>query len=200
MIYKYITIVLLVILLIFLFNNANNNAEHLTTITATSNEALQNLSSAYNTGTATLSNLAITGALTNTGATTLSNLAVTGALTIGNTVIDQSGISVGSVLISPKSIPGAYIINEEKSTYPVCSSLSDYNVSLGIKNFGNYYIVLPGYKIIAYKYANYSAGSDLKSFETYDNTTGTIQKIFTCGNTIKNNDVSCKLYYKDILL
>lgn len=200
MIYKYVTIVLLVILLIFLFNNTDDNAEHLATVTATSNEAIQNLSSAYNTGNATLSNLNITGVLTNTGTTTLSNLGVTGSLTIGNTVIDQSGILVGSVLISPKSIPGAYIINEDKSTYPVCSSLPDYYVSLGIKNFGNYYMVLPGYKVIAYKYANYSAGSDLKSYEIYDNTTGTIQKMFKCGNIINQNDVSCKLYYKDILL
>lgn len=76
---------ILFFLLISLFLISNTNLEKFTDMSSTSNEGIQNLASAYNTGTATLTNLEITG-----------------NFKIGNTLISSDGtINIGSTKIAP---------------------------------------------------------------------------------------------------
>lgn len=68
-------VILIIFFVIYLYVRItkikNSNIENLTNTSVSSNEALQNLASAFNSGTATLNNLNITGNLTVNGVSTL---------------------------------------------------------------------------------------------------------------------------------
>ncbi len=59
-----IILLILVIIILYYFTNKSNNKEHFATTSENSNEALQNISSLYNTQNLTVSNQTVTNSLT----------------------------------------------------------------------------------------------------------------------------------------
>ena len=125
-------------------------------------EALQNLSSMYNsstqtlnvaniaaTGTATLTNLAVTGNATSTGTTTVKDLAVTGNATVAGTTKTNGGIWSDYYVINAKGYSYAdlgkyagWMTGANPSATGVIYS-SDKG-KLGFKVGSNYYLTTQG--------------------------------------------------------
>lgn len=97
--------------------------------------------------------------------------------------------------------PGAYFMNSGTLQgsysngivgYPIYGSIYNYTFSFYSGNTDDYYAVLPGFKLVVYTTTGYSGNTT-----TFDNTYGTIIKIYTLSSSYLNTGNSCKLYYKN---
>jgi hypothetical protein len=105
------------------------------------------------------------------------------------------------------AFPGAYLINYSPTnggSFPIYKSTpnlgikfdgsSYFNTTVGASNKNDFFLVMPGYKLIIYTDANYSS-----STETFDNTSNsTIYHVTVTSTTFKNNVESVKLYYNNV--
>jgi hypothetical protein len=176
---SYIVIIVLIVI-IFILPYCTNNNEHFSSSQTLSNEAIQTIASVYNTDNFTATKVTITdgGSITNnvsvgkdlsvggnstfTGDSTFSgklnvggDSSISGKMTIGKDVtingnftgqnLNVQGITSQSI-VSQNYVPGAYIVGST-GTMPIFSSLKKYN---GVNDSVGY-VVLPGYKLIAYQ-------------------------------------------------
>ena len=97
------------------------------------------------------------------------------------------------------AFPGAYLINYSTTnggSFPIYKSTPDLGVttSVGASNKNDFFLVMPGYKLIIYTDANYSSFT-----ETFDNTSNsTIYHVTITSITFKNLVKSVKLYYNNV--
>jgi hypothetical protein len=109
------------------------------------------------------------------------------------------------------AFPGAYLVNyfttnstTNGGSFPIYKSTpnlgiqfdgsSYFNTTVGASNKNDFFLVMPGYKLIIYTDANYSS-----STETFDNTSNsTIYHVTVTSTTFKNNVESVKLYYNNV--
>jgi hypothetical protein len=186
-----------------------------------SNEAIQNLSSVYNSNQITSENIVATNNANISGNTNISgNANINGSLVAQQGVTTPSITSTNSLNIQSKSgvnistsggngnlsvggslnvsgninanssIPGAYLIGSSKA-FPIFSSIMNYG-SFGVNNIDEYYIVLPGYKLVVYQVTqtdhtgtNFKAGTINNSSGQNKNNTpnsNTLQIDNTTGN------------------
>jgi hypothetical protein len=88
--------------------------------------------------------------------------------------------------------PGAFMLNEGNGSFPIFCSVYDFS-RWGMNDIDNYYIVMPGYKLLTYQSIGYTYSSSLYN-GIFDNTTGTAPKYYTI--SYSNLSSSCYLYYK----
>ncbi len=83
---------------------------------------------------------------------------------------------------------GAYLVNSGYGAFPIFCSMYDF-VDWGMDNVDDYYIVMPGYKLLLY------VNSSLDDSTSYpiDNTIGTTVLYQTSPSI--NQITSCKLYF-----
>jgi len=101
------------------------------------------------------------------------------------------------------AFPGAYLVNyfttnstTNGGSFPIYKSTPDLGVttSVGASNKNNFFLVLPGYKLIIYTGTNYSS-----STSTFDNTSNsTIYHVTITSATFINLVKSVKLYYNNV--
>ncbi len=108
------------------------------------------------------------------------------------------------------AFPGAYLVNyfTTNSTYggsfPIYKSTpnlgvkfdgsSYFNTTVGASNKNDFFLVMPGYKLIIYTGASYSSNTS-----TFDNTSNsTIYHVTITSVTFKNLVKSVKLYYNNV--
>jgi hypothetical protein len=107
--------------------------------------------------------------------------------------------------------PGAYCINTVSfsaggngiSIFPIYGSINTYaSPYVGI-NTDNYYVVLPGFKLVVFTSTNYNTNSSgvssTRYYTIFDNTSGTGIRTYTPQSNVDNGE-SCKLYYKNVEL
>ena len=93
--------------------------------------------------------------------------------------------------------PGAYYGNtgtlgdggNASAIFPIYGSIADFSRPYNSNSADNYYLVLPGFKLVVYSNTSYSSTTT-----TYDNTSGTQIKTFV-PSTTTDKGKSCKLYY-----
>lgn len=97
--------------------------------------------------------------------------------------------------------PGAYFMNYGTFSggngvfgFPIYGSVYSYYYSFNSGSSDNWYILLPGFKIIVYTGQGYTGNTT-----TFDNTNGTKIKEYTLTNYVDQGN-SCKLYYNNIEL
>lgn len=101
------------------------------------------------------------------------------------------------------AFPGAYLVNyfttnstSDGGSFPIYKSTPDLGVitSVGASNKNNFFLVLPGYKLIIYTGTNYSSNTS-----TFDNTSNsTIYHVTITSATFINLVKSVKLYYNNV--
>jgi hypothetical protein len=104
------------------------------------------------------------------------------------------------------AFPGAYLINYSTTnggSFPIYKSTPDlgisfnstnFNTTVGASNKNDFFLVMPGYKLIIYTDANYSSNTS-----TFDNTSNsTIYHVTITSVTFKNLVKSVKLYYNNV--
>ena len=90
--------------------------------------------------------------------------------------------------------PGAYVFNIQSITFdsifPIYGSIANYTTYK--QNNDDYYLVLPGFKLVVYNATTFTTAY---SYITMDNTNGTTIKRYTLNsNSNVNAGLSCKLY------
>ena len=99
--------------------------------------------------------------------------------------------------------PGAYYFNYGSNfgnagngslIFPIYGSLSNYDIPYNSGDADNFYLVLPGFKIVVYINSNYGGDSS-----TCDNTSGSQIKKYQL-NSHPDQGSSCRLYYNNIEL
>jgi hypothetical protein len=99
--------------------------------------------------------------------------------------------------------PGAYLINSGYGMYPIFYSISNFDTLCSMNDQDNFFIVMPGYKLLTYPSSNYGTDSTTHN-GTYDNTNGTTALYYpvvtTNGDSYADHTTSCYLYYKNNLI
>lgn len=98
--------------------------------------------------------------------------------------------------------PGAYYMNNGTllsggncvAMFPIFGSIYDYSKYYFSDNADNYYLVLPGFKLVVYVNSGYSGNTS-----TCDNTNGTTIQQYSLPNYVDQGS-SCKLYYNNVEL
>ena len=98
--------------------------------------------------------------------------------------------------------PGAYYANTGQlvsggncsALFPIYENIANYSTPYNSDNADNYYLVLPGFKLVVYSDPNYVSSNSSYRTTTYDNTSGSQIKTFVIG-TPTDQGSSCKLYY-----
>jgi hypothetical protein len=91
---------------------------------------------------------------------------------------------------------GAYMVDGGCCSFPIFSSIANYG-PFGMNDRDDYYILLPGYKILlytGYNYLNDNNDNGNNPFNSWDNTVG-FTSIFCGMNNHVNQTSSCRLYY-----
>ena len=104
------------------------------------------------------------------------------------------------------AFPGAYLINYSTTnggSFPIYKSTpnlgvqfngTNFNTSVGASDKNDFFLVMPGYKLIIYTGADY-----LSDTSTFDNTSNsTIYHVTVTSATFLNNVESVKLYYNNV--
>ena len=94
--------------------------------------------------------------------------------------------------------PGAYLLNSGYGTYPIFCSITNFDTICQMNNQDNYYIVMPGYKLLTYAEGDYNPGSNSSYNGVFDNTNGTTVKLYN--SAYSDHGSSCYLYYKGTLI
>jgi hypothetical protein len=106
--------------------------------------------------------------------------------------------------------PGAYYANTGtlltggncSVLLPIYGSITNFSNPYNSDNADNYYLVLPGFKLVVYSDPNYVSTNNSSYVTTaYDNTSGTQIKTFQITNlsgysSTTDQGSSCKLYFK----
>jgi hypothetical protein len=106
-------------------------------------------------------------------------------------VSEPTSTGSGISNINPAT-PGAYLFNSSYGSFPIFSSITNY-ATFGMNDIDDFYLVMPGYKIIVYVNDNYGGNST-----TIDNTASSTIIILATSNV--NQGSSCKLYYNGVEL
>jgi hypothetical protein len=98
-----------------------------------------------------------------------------------------TNISASSPYANPLT-PGAYLINSSHGAFPIFCSMSWFGNQYGMNDIDDFYLIMPGYKLIVYTDGSYSNNST-----TFDNTS--YQNIRYLLTNYANKGSSCRLYY-----
>ena len=152
------------------------------------------------TGTSGFTGAVTTGALQSSTLTTTGNTTVGGTLAVTGTVTNSSDLTVKGNLISKgnsflNSVPGAWMINTGGGSFPIFGSIKSLNTTYDQSNNDDWWIVVPGYKLVIYDSENYTGSSG-----TVDNTSGTTTVVKSSSSINPwpngaNKVYSCKLYF-----
>jgi hypothetical protein len=89
--------------------------------------------------------------------------------------------------------PGAFLINSGNGSFPIFCSIDNFS-TWGMNDIDNYYLVMPGYKLLTYPSSGYVLSSTTSQNGIYDNTTGESPLYYN--STYADHGSSCKLYFK----
>ena len=105
--------------------------------------------------------------------------------------------------------PGAYFINTGTfatggsgiSMFPIYGNLYQFYLPYVSNDTDNYFVVLPGFKLVVFQDTSYNTGSSSTSsrYTIFDNTSGTGIRSYQSTN-YEDFASSCKLYYKNVEL
>lgn len=89
--------------------------------------------------------------------------------------------------------PGAFMLNANSGSFPIFCSI--YNFSTwGMNDIDNYYIVMPGYKLLTYPTSGYVSSSTTSQNGVYDNTSGETPLYYN--SSYAGHGSSCYLFFK----